>query len=49
MALAALDVYRSSAASHDLRPDLPARLVDLLPIVRARSSPPAFPATLPSM
>ncbi len=38
MALAALDVYRSPAARQDLRPDLPARLVDLPNLHTAHSA-----------
>jgi len=38
MALAALDVYRGSAAARDLRPDLPARLVDLPSLHTAHSA-----------
>jgi metallo-beta-lactamase family protein len=38
MALAALDVYRGSIASGDLRPDLPARLVDLPNLHTAHSA-----------
>jgi len=37
MALAALDVYRSRSARSDLRPDLPARLVDLPDLHSAHS------------
>ena len=38
MALAALDVYRSHALRQDLRPDLPARLVDLPNLHTAHSA-----------
>ena len=38
MALAALDVYRSPAVRQDLRPDLPARLVDLPNLHTAHSA-----------
>jgi metallo-beta-lactamase family protein len=38
MALAALDVYRSPSAGQDLRPDLPARLVDLPDLHTAHSA-----------
>jgi len=38
MALAALDVYRSHPARQDLRPDLPARLVDLPNLHTAHSA-----------
>lgn len=38
MALAALDVYRSQPARQDLRPDLPARLVDLPNLHTAHSA-----------
>jgi metallo-beta-lactamase family protein len=38
MALAALDVYRSSSVRQDLRPDLPARLVDLPNLHTAHSA-----------
>jgi len=38
MALAALDVYRSSAVRQDLRPDLPARLVALPDLHTAHSA-----------
>jgi metallo-beta-lactamase family protein len=38
MALAALDVYRSRPARQDLRPDLPARLVDLPNLHTAHSA-----------
>jgi metallo-beta-lactamase family protein len=38
MALAALDVYRSQSVRQDLRPDLPARLVDLPDLHAAHSA-----------
>ena len=38
MALAALDVYRSQSVRQDLRPDLPARLVDLPDLHTAHSA-----------
>jgi metallo-beta-lactamase family protein len=38
MALAALDVYRSPSVRQDLRPDLPARLVDLPDLHTAHSA-----------